>query len=115
MKITSKDIVFVVTCLLWILTAWLISPLIHLDRLDMSMAKWFIYRISLGLTIMLIFFGKTLFDLLFTSQNSKKRLWFQTLFLSLYALAIAVGLIFMVVRMIGFYIGTVEIKVDYLP
>ncbi|MCJ7679791.1 MAG: hypothetical protein MUP70_03615 [Candidatus Aminicenantes bacterium] len=115
MKITGKDVAFVVTCLLWVLTAWLISPLIHLDRLDITTAKWFMYRISFGLTIMIIFFGKTLFDLLFTHQSSKKRLWFQTLLLSLYTLVIAVGLIFVVVRLIGYYIGTVEIKVDYLP
>jgi len=104
MKFTKKEAWFILTCIIWIFVAWLVSPLFSLDRMEMDQVKWFIYRISLGISIMLIFFGKTLFDLLFSPGPSRKTALFNTIMLTLYLLVISAGLLFMVVRMISYYI-----------
>lgn len=113
MKVPRKEIGFLVTCLLWVLVAWLLSPLLHLDRIDTSNAKGFIYRVSFGISLMLIFFGKTLFDLIFPQHVSRKIPLLNTILLSVYALAIAAGIILMIARMIGYYIRSNRIEVPF--
>ncbi len=86
--------------ILWLLTAWLLYPLIVLDSIDMENAKQYLYRSAFGITIMLIFFGKTLIDLLFPEVSAKKMPVFNTVFLGIYSIALAGGIIFMIVRIV---------------
>ncbi len=90
--------------LLWLVTAWLLYPLITLDRIGVADAKEYLYRAAVGIAIMLILFGKTVFDLLFPTSLSEARSFLNALFLTLYSIAIAGGIIFMVARMIVLYI-----------
>src|SRR4030066_3827 len=84
---------------LWALEAWLLYPLINLDRVDMSNVKPYLYRSSLGLTLLIIFFGKTLFDLIYPWVYSKKLPRLNAALLTLYAAALGGGIIFMIIRM----------------
>ncbi len=113
MKWTKKEVWFIIICLIWIFVAWLISPLLTLDKIEFQTMKWFIYRVSMGISIMLIFFGKTLFDLLFLPRPSQKYALLNTIFLSVYMLAIAAGIIYMVVRMVSYYIQANPPDVQY--
>ena len=70
-KALKKDIVFVLVIILWIVTAWLLYPLIALDSVDMGNAKEYLYRSAIGITIMLIFFGKSIIDLFFPHVTFK--------------------------------------------
>ncbi len=94
--------------ILWIITAWLLYPLINLDTVQMENAKEYLYRSAFGIALMLIFFGKTVFDLLFPQTTFSKIPLVNTVFLTIYALLLAGGIIFMVLRMIMLYLKSRE-------
>ena len=108
MKIKSsglkKEISFGVELILWIVTAWLLYPLIILDSVNMENAKEYFYRSAAGITIMIIFFGKTITDLLFPQVSFKKMPLFDTILLAAYSIFLAGGIIFMFVRMVLLYL-----------
>ena len=84
---------------LWALAAWLLYPLVNLDRVDMSNVKPYLYRSALGITLLIIFFGKTLFDLVYPWVHGKKLPRLNAALLILYAGALGAGLIVMIIRM----------------
>ncbi|NTV80569.1 MAG: hypothetical protein HGA24_04005 [Candidatus Aminicenantes bacterium] len=84
---------------LWALAGWLLYPLVNLDRVDMSNVKPYLYRSALGITLMIIFFGKTLFDLVYPWVHGKKLPRLSAALLILYAGALGAGLIVMFIRM----------------
>ena len=100
----NKGIKLGLVLLIWIITAWLVYPLITLDSVNMANAKSYLYRCAIGIAIMLILFGKTVFDLLFPRAISQKMSVLNTVLLTLYCMAIASGIMFMVSRMIVLYI-----------
>jgi hypothetical protein len=100
----KKELRLVLIIIIWLITAWLLYPLINLDTVSMENAKEYLYRSAVGLTIMIIFFGKTVIDLLFPQVTLKRMPLLNTIFLTIYSLAIASGIIFMVVRMAVLYV-----------
>jgi hypothetical protein len=94
--------------ILWVITAWLLYPLLNLDSVQMENAKEYLYRSAFGIALMLIFFGKTIFDLLFPQVTYRKIPLVNTIFLTLYALVLAGGIIFMVLRMIVLFLKSRE-------
>jgi len=100
----KKKGIWVLTLFLWIIAAWLLYPLINLDTVHMENAKEYLYRSAFGIALMLIFFGKTIFDLLFPQVTMGKMPLLNTILLTLYALVLACGIIFMVLRMIVLYL-----------
>ena len=103
-KALKKDIVFVLVTILWIVTAWLLYPLIALDSVDMGNAKEYLYRSAFGITIMLIFFGKSIIDLFFPHVTFKRVPLINTILLAVYSFALAGGIVFMVSRIIIMYL-----------
>jgi hypothetical protein len=89
--------------LLWIAAAWLLYPLTILDSTDMTRAKEYLYRSASGIVLMVIFFGKTLTDLIYLRVSSRPLALLNTLFLYVYAVALASGIIFMVTRIFVLY------------
>ena len=100
----KKKGIWALTIVLWIIAAWLLYPLVNLDTVQMENAKEYLYRSAFGIALMLIFFGKTIFDLLFPQVTMGKMPLLNTIFLTLYALVLAGGIIFMVLRMIVLYL-----------
>lgn len=100
----KKKIGLVFLVVLWVLAGWLLYPLLILDSIGIENAKEFLYRSTLGITIMLILFGKTLIDLLLPQVSSKRIPLLNTVFLTIYSFALAGGIIFMIVRMIVLYV-----------
>lgn len=90
--------------ILWVVTAWLLYPLFTKDTVDIKDANEYIYRFAVGIAVMIIMFGKTIFDLIFPQPISKKMPLMNTVFLSLYCIAIASGIIFLVAKMIALYL-----------
>ena len=100
----KKEISFGFELILWIVTVWLLYPLIILDSVNMENVKEYFYRSAAGITIMIIFFGKTITDLLFPQVSSRKIPLFDTIFLTAYSVLLAGGIIFMIVRIIVLYL-----------
>lgn len=84
---------------LWALAAYLLYPLVNLDRVDATNVKIYFYRSALGITLLIIFFGKTLFDLVYPWVHSQKIPRLNAVLLILYAMALGGGLVFMILRM----------------
>jgi len=89
--------------LLWIAAAWLLYPLTILDSTDGTRAIEYLYRSASGIVLMIIFFGKTLTDLIYPRVSSRPMALFNTLFLYIYVVAIASGIIFMMTRILILY------------
>ena len=90
--------------ILWVVTAWLLYPLIATDTAALENANEYIYRFAVGIAVMIIMFGKTIFDLIFPQPISKKMPLINTVFLTLYCVAIASGIIIVVAKMIALYL-----------
>jgi uncharacterized membrane protein YhdT len=90
--------------ILWIATAWLLYPLVTADTADMGNVKEYICRSALGITLMVILFGKTLIDLIFPLVSSQKMPLLNTIFLTIYSLALGGGIIYMIAKMISLYL-----------
>ncbi len=88
------------TIILWFAAAWLLYPLVILDTVNMANVKLYLYRSAMGLTILIIFFGKTLHDLIFPWVTSRKIPRLNALLLTLYLFALSGGLIFLMLRMV---------------
>jgi len=100
----KKELKLVLVIVIWLIAAWLLFPLINLDTVNMENAKEYLYRSAAGLTIMIIFFGKTIIDLLFPQVTLKRMPLLNTILLAIYSLAIASGIVFMIVRMAVLYV-----------
>jgi hypothetical protein len=90
--------------ILWVVTAWLLYPLITTDTASLENANEYIYRFAVGIAIMIIMFGKTIFDLIFPQPISRKMPLINTVFLTLYCVAIASGIIIVIAKMIALYL-----------
>lgn len=97
---------FIIVIAMWILAAWLLFPLLGIGSLDLENAKRYIFRSAGGTAVLIILFGKTLFDLFFLKVESVKQSVFNVVFLTLYLFAIAGILVYIVSRMIMVYIKT---------
>jgi len=98
-KTRDRGWVIALTLAFWALAAWLLYPLANLDRIDMSNVKLYLYRSAFGLTLLIIFFGKTLFDLIYPWVYSKKLPRLNAALLILYAIGLSGGIVFMILRM----------------
>jgi hypothetical protein len=99
--------------LLWAFTIWLMYPLIVVDDMNTVNAKDYFYRSVIGIGIMIILFGKTVFDLFFPLSTPAKSTAVQTVFLTLYAIFLAGGIIFMFGRLVSLYLRNQDIEVQY--
>jgi len=96
----------IVVIAMWIAAAWLLFPLLGIGSLDLENAKKYIYRSAGGTAILVILFGKTVFDLFFLKAEAVKQSVLNVIFLTLYLFAIAGVLVYIVSRMIMIYIKT---------
>jgi len=87
----------------WALTAWLIFPLVFMKTVTLQEASKYFYRSALGIILLILLFGKTVTDLFFPLDTSRKKSLLQIAFLTLYALAMAGGIILILFRILALY------------
>ncbi|MBM3312278.1 MAG: hypothetical protein FJY80_12320 [Candidatus Aminicenantes bacterium] len=97
----------------WAATGWLLYPLVFVGEVTTQSVKGFFYRSAAGIVIMIILFGKTLFDLLFPQNVSRRKSALSVALLTVYALAMAGGIIFILVRILLLYLN--QNTSDYVP
>ena len=91
---------------IWICVAWLLYPLIALESINMINAKQYLYRSAIGIGLMIILFGKTVFDLLFPQATNRRVPVVNSILLIVYSFLMAGGIIFMVSRLIVLFVKT---------
>ena len=99
--------------LLWAFTAWLLYPLIVLDNVYAVNAKEYLFRVVIGITIMIILFGKTVFDLFFPMSTSNRMTALQVVFLTVYSMVLAGGIILMLGRLVSLFIRSQDLDVQF--
>jgi uncharacterized membrane protein YhdT len=102
-KNSSRPWSWALAVALWLLAAWLLYPLANLDKVDMSNVLAYLYRSAIGLTLLVIMFGKTLFDLIFPWIHDRRMPRLNAILLTVYALALSGGIIFVVLRVAMLY------------
>jgi hypothetical protein len=99
---TSKYIIFIV---LMAVTAWLVLPMITLNKVELRSSMEYFYRAAGGVVIMIILFGKTVTDLLFSQDLTRRQSSIYMVLLTLYSIALAGGIIFMAIRILLLYLN----------
>ena len=89
---------------IWAVTAWLILPLIFMRSVSLQEASKYFYRSALGIILLIILFGKTVTDLFFPLDTSRRKSLFQFVFLTVYALVMAGGIILILFRILALYL-----------
>src|SRR4030042_4985548 len=87
--------------LIWAVTAWLILPLIFMQSVSLQEASKYFYRSALGIILLIILFGKTVTDLFFPLDTSGRKSLLQVVFLTVYALVMAGGIILILFRILA--------------
>ena len=104
LRISAKKILDIsLFVIVWSFTIWLLYPILTTSSLESWDTKTFFYRTVVGIAIMLIFFGKTIFDLFFPLDSSKGESLLQTIFLTLYGLLVVTGILYVAGRLVVFY------------
>lgn len=100
----QKIINAVALVVVWAATAWLLYPLIFRLITPLT-AKEYFYRSAVGIILMIIMFGKTVFDLLLPQELTRKRSALNVVILSVYTIVMAGGIIFMLIRILALYLN----------
>jgi hypothetical protein len=90
--------------LVWALTAWLVLPLILMRSVTLQEASKYFFRSALGIILLILLFGKTVTDLFFPLDTSRKKSFLQVVFLTVYALVMAGGIILVLFRILALYL-----------
>jgi len=103
--LSTKEMRTLYVLLVWAFTAWLIMPLITLKEVDLLKSMEYFYRAAGAVVIMIILFGKTVTDLLFSQDLSRRKSFLYVSFLTLYSIVLAGGIIFIAIRILLLYIN----------
>jgi hypothetical protein len=90
--------------LVWAITAWLIFPLLFMKTVTLQEASRYFYRSALGIILLIILFGKTVTDLFFPLDTSRRKSLLHVVFLTVYALVMAGGIILILFRILALYL-----------
>lgn len=88
----------------WGAILWLLYPLIFQVITPLRSGEYFT-RSALGVTLLILIFGKTFFDLLFPTELSRARTRLNWVLLSVYTTIMAGGIIFMLIRILALYLN----------
>jgi hypothetical protein len=117
---TGKFIIFIAV---FAFTAWLVMPMITMEKVELRKSMEYFYRAAGGVVIMIILFGKTVTDLLFSQDLSRRKSWTYMGLLTFYSIALAGGIIFIAVRILLLYLnansssftGAADNAIQYVP
>jgi len=113
----KKALAISVTALVLLFAVWLVSPFFRIDASDEANGKINGYRLAIGLTIMILFVGKSLWDVLAPQGLAKKVSNVKAVALVGLAIAVMGFIVFTVARAAAFYLGS-AIAIDaqqFLP
>jgi preprotein translocase subunit Sec61beta len=105
------------TALVLLFALWLVSPFFRLDASDEANGKINGYRLALGLTVMILFVGKSLWDVLAPQGLAKKVSNAKAIALVGLTVVVMGFIVFTVARAAAYYLGS-SIAVDsqqFLP
>lgn len=114
---SKKALALGMTALALLFAVWLVSPFFRLDDSDEAAGTINGYRLALGLTVMILFVGKSLWDVLAPQGLAKKVSNIKAVALVGLAIVVMGFIVFTVARAAAYYLGS-SIAVDaqqFLP
>jgi hypothetical protein len=103
---SKKALAVSMTSLALIFAVWLVSPFFRLDASDEAAGSIYVYRLALGLTIMILFIGKSLWDVLAPQGLAKKVSNAKAIALVGLTIVVMGFLVFTVARAAAYYLGS---------
>jgi quinol-cytochrome oxidoreductase complex cytochrome b subunit len=100
----KKALVISLTVLVLLFAVWLVSPYFTIDKSDANAGKITSYRLFIGLTIMIGFVGKSLWDVLAPQGLAKKVSNAKAVAIVVLAMVITGFVIFTVARAAAYYL-----------
>ena len=113
----KKALIIGLNAIVLLFAVWLVSPFFRLDASDEANGKINSYRLALGLTVMILFVGKSLWDVLAPQGLAKKVSNAKALALVGLTIVVMGFIVFTVARAASYYLDA-SIAVDsanYLP
>jgi len=114
---SKKVLALSMTALVLLFAVWLVSPFFRLDASDEANGRINGYRLALGLTVMILFVGKSLWDVLAPQGLAKKVSNVKAIALVGLAMVVMGFIVFTVARAAAYYLGS-AIAIDaqqFLP
>jgi len=102
----KKALVVSVTALVLLFAVWLVSPFFRIEASDEANGRINGYRLALGLTIMILFVGKSLWDVLAPQGLAKKVSNVKAVALVGLAIVVMGFIVFTVARAAAYYLGS---------
>jgi hypothetical protein len=113
----KKALAVSLTALYLLFAVWLVSPYFRIDKADENAGKVASYRLFIGLTLMIAFVGKSLWDVLAPQGLAKKVSNVKAIALVALAILVTGFVVWTVARAVGYYLES-SIAVDaqqFLP
>lgn len=113
----KKALAISLNALVLLFALWLVSPFFRIDASDEAAGRINSYRLALGLTVMILFVGKSLWDVLAPQGLAKKVSNVKAVALVGLAIVVMGFIVFTVARAAAYYLGS-SIAVDssqFLP
>ncbi|MBE3111716.1 MAG: hypothetical protein IMZ46_14620 [Acidobacteria bacterium] len=102
----KKALVIGLNALVLLFAVWLVSPFFRLEASDEANGKINSYRLALGLTVMILFVGKSLWDVLAPQGLAKKVSNAKAIALVGLTIVVMGFIVFTVARAAAYYLGS---------
>ncbi|MFW6160827.1 MAG: hypothetical protein ACOC57_06765 [Acidobacteriota bacterium] len=109
----KQGIRIAVILFLWGVIIWLLYPLMTLKDPESIQFGEYFYRSAAGIIIIIILFGKTVTDLFFPLQISRKKAALSTIFLILYCLCLLGAIVYMILRVASLYLNSSTNQIQF--
>jgi cytochrome b561 len=95
------------------IAVWLVFPLIRLDQSDYARAKILVYRLALGITILILILGKMGFDLFFPQGIAQKVSNLKSIAFIIFGILILAFVVFIIFKAGSLFISSYPQTTDY--
>ncbi|MDD8020694.1 MAG: hypothetical protein PHU81_05865 [Acidobacteriota bacterium] len=96
-----------------VVAVWLVFPLIRLDQSDYTRAKVLVYRLALGITILILILGKMGFDIFFPQGIAKKVSNLKSVVFIIFGILILAFVVFIIVQAGSLFLSSYPQTTDY--
>ncbi|HOL46106.1 MAG TPA: hypothetical protein PK100_06520 [Candidatus Saccharicenans sp.] len=92
---------------------WLVYPFIRLDQADYTRANILVYRLAVGITILLVMLGKMGFDIFFPQGMARKVSGLKSVMFIIFGIIILAFVVFIIIQAGSLFLGTYPQTTDY--
>ncbi|HRD01906.1 MAG TPA: hypothetical protein PLP57_04595 [Candidatus Saccharicenans sp.] len=92
---------------------WLVFPFIKLDQADYARANILVYRLAIGITILVVMLGKMGFDIFFPQGMARKVSNLKSVIFIIFGVLILAFVVFIIIQAGSLFMGSYPQTTDY--